>query len=133
MGMTFASLGVIFTTKGTVRFVRLVGVSAAKMMLYTGRMIDAREALRIGLVDQVTPVDQLPSVTYGLAREIADNAPLSVRGAKATVNKLLLYQEPGPEVQAEIAAIRKRVFGSEDREEGHLAFREKRKPMFKGT
>lgn len=132
LGMSFARLGILFTAEGTVRFLRLVGASAARMMLYTGRMIDAREAQRIGLVDQVTSVDQLPSVTYGLARDIADNAPLSVRGAKAIVNKLLLYQEPGPVVQAEIAAIRRQVFESEDSEEGHRAFREKRKGLFKG-
>ena len=132
LGMSFARLGVIFTTEGTVRFLRLVGASTARMMLYTGRLIDAREALRIGLVDRVTSAGQLPKVTYGLAREIADNAPLSVMGAKAAINKLLLYQEPGPEVQAEIAAIRKQVFGSEDREEGHRAFREKRKGLYKG-
>ncbi len=74
---------------GTQRLPRLVGRAAALKLLLTGEIIDAREALRIGLVDEVVPVDQLMQRAGQLAAQIARNAPLAISETLQAVNELL--------------------------------------------
>ncbi|MFC2003107.1 enoyl-CoA hydratase/isomerase family protein [Chloroflexota bacterium] len=132
LGVTAANLGVVYLASGLLRFIDVVGVSVTKELLYTGRLIDAERAREIKLVNQVVPADQLATVTCDLAREIADNAPLSVRGTKAIISSLLDYQALSRETREEFLALRKQAFDSEDLQEGKRAFAEKRKPIFKG-
>ena len=80
------TLGIIPDMGGTQRLPRIVGPGKAKELIYTGRRIDAAEALRIGLVDHVYPQDSLLSEARQLAEEIASQAPAAVQGAKRAIN-----------------------------------------------
>jgi enoyl-CoA hydratase/carnithine racemase len=132
LGITAAKLGVLYPPDATNRLVNLVGISTAKELLYTGDLIDAERAREIKLVDRVVPKNDLANETYKLAREIADNSPLSVRGAKRIITKLRNSQAPGPEVKEEFMVLQRQIIESEDFKEGKESFSEKRKPGFKG-
>jgi enoyl-CoA hydratase/carnithine racemase len=132
LGITPAKLGVVYHHPGILRFVNLVGVAQTKELFYTGRLITAQRAEHIGLVDHVLPAQELAKATYDLAREIAENAPLSVSGTKATISKLLNYQTLGPEDETELRKLQAQAYASDDLKEGQRAFMEKRKPRFTG-
>src|SRR5690606_25562509 len=108
----------------------LVGRGKALELLWTADFVDAEEALRIGLVHHVWPDDVFMEKTYELARKIADAAPLSVRFIKRTVDSALRtdltisLDTPASDMTG--------VRSSEDHREAIRAFREKRKPLFKG-
>lgn len=124
-GQPEVGLGIIPGFGGTQRLPRLVGMSAAKELLYTGRSIDAREALRIGLVSQVYPAEELMEKAVRLAKQISGNAPIAVKNCKQAVFR-------GIEKQMVMAAdIEAGLFGacfaSLDQKEGMRAFLEKRK------
>jgi methylmalonyl-CoA decarboxylase len=86
----------------------------------------------MGLVHYVLPLNQLASFTQEMAQEISENAPLSLKGMKVIFNKALKCQELNPEDVQEIEDLRNQAFNSEDLKEGQRAFKEKRKPIFKG-
>ncbi len=130
LGITPAKLGVVYHHPGILKFVNLVGVAQTKELFYTGRLITAQRAEHIGLVDHVLPTQELAKATYDLAREIAENAPLSVSGTKATISKLLNYQTLRPEDEAELRKLQAQAYASDDLKEGQRAFMEKRKPKF---
>ena len=130
-GITAAKMGMVYPPGATLRLINLVGVAAAKELLYTGALVEAGKAGEIGLVDRVVPADLLHTVAYDLAREIADNSPLSVRGNKRIIS-LLLEQRSKPQLRQEFLALRKQAAGSLDVQEGARAFSEKRKPVFRG-
>jgi E-phenylitaconyl-CoA hydratase len=115
---------------GTQRLPRTVGMSDAMLMLLTGDRIDSSEAYRMGLVSRVVPSAELMPTALGIARRIAENAPLSVRAVKRLVRR-------GMDLPLSHALDLERytfglLFTSEDRIEGRKAFAEKRKPEFKG-
>jgi enoyl-CoA hydratase len=123
-------LGVIPGSGGTQRLPRLVGLGKAKELIFTGKMIDAAEALRIGLVNQTVASDKLEETVLSMAEKIAEQSPLTLKWAKKTINasqELGLTQGLAYEVLAECL-----LFSSQDRAEGMKAFLEKRKPIFKG-
>jgi enoyl-CoA hydratase/carnithine racemase len=132
LGITPVKLGVVYAHTGIQKFINLVGVARTKELFFTGRLIDAQKAKDIGLVDHVVPAQDLPSAAYGIAREIAENAPIAVSGTKITILKLLSYQKLSPEEEKELEALREQAILSEDAKEGQEAFLEKRKPVFKG-
>ena len=132
LGITPAKLGVVYTHTGIQKFLNLVGIAQTKELFYTGRLIDAQRAKEIGLVNHVVPAEELASTTYDLAREIAENAPLSVSGAKITISKLLNYQTLSSEDEVELQKLQTQAMRSEDLKEGQRAFMEKRKPRFIG-
>jgi enoyl-CoA hydratase/carnithine racemase len=132
LGITPAKLGVVYSPSGIQKFLNLVGIAHTKELFYTGRLIDAQRAKEKGLVDYVFPAMELESATYGLAREMAENAPLSVSGAKTTISKLLSHQVLRPEDEAGLRELQARAMRSEDLREGQRAFMEKRKPNFVG-
>jgi len=102
----------------------------AKEWLFTGKIIDAQEANRAGLINQLVTDKELQSTGFDLASKIASNASLGVMGAKQVVNKSTSMKTHEAR-QFEIETYNK-VIQSEDRLEGVLAFNEKRKPVFKG-
>jgi enoyl-CoA hydratase/carnithine racemase len=108
----------------------LVGPSRAKEIFFTARRYAAAEALAIGLVNEVVPVDALLGRVRDVARRIADNAPLTIASVKQIVSQLALPREHRDHraIDASIAAC----FGSEDYREGVAAFLAKRKPKFSG-
>ena len=110
----------------------VVCVTRGMKVIYTGRLITAQRAQDIGLVDHVLPAQELAKATYDLAREIAENAPLSVSGTKATIARLLSYQTLRPEDEAELGNLQTQAFLSEDLKEGQRAFIEKGEPTFNG-
>ena len=129
-GIPAAKLGIAYGYDGLRHLVSLVGPSRARLLMYTGMMIDSAEALRIGLVDRVVPNDELWGATMEIANTISGNAPLAIQAAKITIAQVLKDQ-----ADRDIDAIKKigiSCMDSEDFREGRRAFMEKRKPQFKG-
>ena len=123
-------LGIMPGSGGTQRLSRLAGIGKAKELIFSGNMIDAAEAFRIGLVNQICPPDKLEVVVMSLAGRIAEQSSLAIKWAKRTINvgqEASLSMGLGYEALAECL-----LFSSKDREEGMKAFFEKRKPEFRG-
>ncbi|SMG08545.1 enoyl-CoA hydratase/isomerase family protein [Paraburkholderia susongensis] len=115
---------------GTQRLPRLIGSANAMWMLLTGESIDAQAALRIGLVSHVVAPDALLGTATGIARRIADAAPLAVRAIKRAARD-------GLDMPLPIALTYERqtwglLRDTEDRKEGREAFAQKRTPVFRG-
>jgi enoyl-CoA hydratase/carnithine racemase len=130
MGLSEVRLGIMPGAGGTQRLSRLVGVGRAKELVMTGRRIDARRALEIGLVGAVTAAAGLRDAAEALAAELGACAPLSVAMAKQAIDHG--FGLP----LADALALERRLYEvtlfSEDRNEGLRAFAEKRPPRFRG-
>ena len=123
-------VGVIPTMGGTQRLPRLIPFSIALRMLMTGELINAKEALRLGMVDEVVPQDKLMSAAEALASKINENSPLAVRSVKEAVYRGIdMPLEESLQVEG---LIMSRIFFSNDTKEGIQAFLERRTPKFKG-
>ncbi|MGV8145976.1 MAG: short-chain-enoyl-CoA hydratase [Alkaliphilus sp.] len=129
-GQPEVSLGIIPGFGGTQRLPRLVGLGVAKELLYTGKMIDANEAYRIGLVNKVAPVEELLNEASTLAKQILKPAPYAVQTCKKAVNTGVNTDlSTANEYEATLFGL---TFSSDDKKEGMEAFVEKRKADFKG-
>jgi len=134
LAMTPAKLGVVYPEGGLRRFADLVGSARTRELFFTGRAIDAETALAWGLVNRVAPPATAEAEALALAAEIAENAPLAVRGMKRILRIHEGTHERGlsdPE-RAEIAELRRRAFDSADLREGRRAWEERRAPRFRG-
>jgi enoyl-CoA hydratase/carnithine racemase len=100
-------------------------------MILTGRMIDAAEAERAGLVSRVVPADKLMEEARAVAASIARLSPLAVQMAKELVDAA--YETPLAQGVRQERRVFHAAFATEDQTEGMAAFIEKRKPVFKGT
>lgn len=127
-----AKLGVIYTTSGLSDFVNAIGLANAKYLFFSGRIIDAQQALRIGLVNEVVPAAELEDYVYALADTMAANAPLSLSGTKTVLNRLACPSELTSAEEEEFTALRTRAFRSRDRKEAMEAFQQHRTPTFLG-
>jgi enoyl-CoA hydratase len=129
-GQPEVKLGLAPGYGGTVRLPRLIGKGRALELLLTGRMIDAQEAYRIGLVNQVVPADRLLTEAEQLLRTILENGPLAIQACLEAVNAGL---DMGVD---EALALEATYFGllsaTEDMREGTRAFLEKRNASFAG-
>ncbi|MFC1957017.1 enoyl-CoA hydratase/isomerase family protein [Chloroflexota bacterium] len=129
-GLPEINLGIMPGNGGTQRLPRLVGKGQAMEMVLTGELIDAVEAYRIGLVNQVVPLDELMDYTKQLAAKLTSKSPLALKIAKDTINTgLNLSLAEGIRYEQKNFAI---LCGSEDKKEGVAAFLEKRSPIFQG-
>ena len=129
-GVPAAKLGLGYGYGGIKELVNLVGPSFAKEIFFTGGRFSAANAEVMGLVNRVVPVSDLEVTVTTLAKTIADNAPLTVKAAKAAINEGT--KDPDQRELDRIAEMVEVCFNSEDYKEGRRAFMEKRKPHFQG-
>ena len=115
---------------GTQRLSRRVGTARALDMILTGRSVSAQEALAMGLVEYVVPAKELLNQAIQLAEQMAANAPIAVRSAKAAIHRGAdLTLEDGIRLEQDLASF---LYTTEDAKEGPKAFLEKRAPVWKG-
>ena len=128
-GQPEVGLGITPGFGGTQRLSRLIGSSNAKLLIYTGNIIDANEAYRMGLVNSVVEPDLLISTAEELASNIASKSQMAVKYSKTAINKGIQTDiDTGLEIEKNLFAL---CFASQDQKEGMTAFLEKRKPNFK--
>lgn len=129
-GQPEITVGVIPGAGGTQILPRLVGEKKAKELVFTGDLISAEEALRLGLVNKVVPSDQLRGSVEDLINKLKSKSPAILSFAKLAVNKSLdTPLSVGMSCEQELFAM---CFGTEDQKEGARAFLEKRAPNYKG-
>jgi enoyl-CoA hydratase len=130
-GELFVKRGLCCDVAGLGRLAGVVGRERAAELLFTGRMVDAREAAGMGLVSRVVPHDDLLPTALTLAGEIASNPPLAVQSLKRGLRQALDpdWQDLGAWVTTTLAAL----FRTDDHREGVAAFLEKREPRYAGS
>jgi enoyl-CoA hydratase len=130
IGQTEVNVGLIPGWGGTQRLPRLVGKGIAKELMFTGKLIDAKTAEKIGLVNMVVPPENLKSAVEELAKVIMSKPPIAIKLAKELINNSIeTDQRTGLMHEAEAFGI---LSSTEDYTEGVSAFIEKRKPEYKG-
>jgi enoyl-CoA hydratase/carnithine racemase len=132
MGMPPAKLGLVYHWTGLQRFIQTIGLKSTKELFFTGRYFKGQRLKEIGLVDYLLPATDLEAFVIKMAREIAANAPLALKGTKRVINLLLDSSTLDKNSMIEAEALALEAFKSDDLKEGQLAFLEKRKPVFKG-
>jgi enoyl-CoA hydratase len=130
LGQPEVNLGIIPGWGGTQRLARAVGIGIAKELVLTGRMVDADEAERIGLVNAVYEPGELMAKTVETARALAAKGPLALAAAKRALNRALAGDHT-ENLEREADDFGE-LFASADAKEGTTAFAEKREPTFKG-
>jgi len=129
-GQPEVGLGITPGYSGTQRLPRLVGVAKAKELIFTGEMISADEAERIGLVNKVVKHEDLLAEAKEMAKKILKNAQKAVRYSKMAINRGIETDiDTGIEIEANLFGL---CFATKDQKEGMSAFVEKRNPEFKG-
>jgi len=131
LGQPEIKLGLIPGAGGTQRLARLIGPAKAKDLVFSGRMVDAEEALRIGLADRVVPAADVYSAAVELVRPYTNGPALALRAAKLAIDGGL-----GTDLASGLAwesMLFAGLFATDDRVEGTTAFVQKRKPKFTGA
>lgn len=128
--MPLARIGLVVPFPLGQKLVEIVGPSWAREILLTARPLDARRALEMGMVHRVVPAADVEATAYEMARTIADNAPLSLAGMKAMIQRSISAREriDHADLDAEVTRARR----SADAREGVRAMLEKRRPQFRG-
>jgi len=129
-GIPAARRGVAYAPEGLKKLVDLVGPSAAKDIMFSARRLDAKEALRIGLINRIVAPAELEADTVEYAMKLCENAPLSLQASKFFINQLGL--ERGERDESRMKDMQRTAANSEDFKEATRSFMEKRKPRFVG-
>jgi enoyl-CoA hydratase/carnithine racemase len=133
LGMPPAKLGLVYSHTGLRKFLDAIGEPRTRELFLLGRNVGAATALDWGLIHRVVGESDLQETALELAEELAANAPLSISGNKRVLRELLSAAgQLDPAVEAELIALRKACFASEDLREGVRAFGEKRRARWKG-
>lgn len=128
--MAYVGIGTIPTVGGCYFLPRIIGIARAAELIWTGRVMDAQEALRIGYVSQVVPHEQLMPVTLELARRLAQGPSLAINGIKRLIYQCLELDQEAALKAHEVALPA--IQASQDSLEGRRAYIEKREPRFMG-
>ncbi len=128
-GITAARLGIVYGLQATRRLAAVVGTSAARDILYSGRLVDAEEALAMRLVNRLCDPARLEEETYRYADALAQQAPLTQQAAKLMLQHAL---GEGGMTESDLVALQDRAYDSRDYREGVDAFLAKRPPRFEG-
>jgi enoyl-CoA hydratase/carnithine racemase len=132
-GQAYVRMGLMADVLGYWRLPQLVGPGRAAELLFTGAVIDAAEANRIGLVNTVVPAEELPAAVQKLAKRIAGSPPIAVRYLKEGLRRGTGRPASDlPELAAFVGNGLARLFTTKDHHEAVAAFVEKRKPVFSG-
>jgi enoyl-CoA hydratase/carnithine racemase len=126
-GITPAKLGIIYALGSTARLVETVGAAWARWILLTGDLLDAEDALRIGLVHEVHPPEEVEARAYALAETLSQRARISLIGGKVMVERAFAGQL---EEDGEVQALYAQSWSSGEYAEGVAAFLAKRRPDF---
>ena len=128
--MPLARIGLVVPFVLGQKLVEIIGPAHTRHLLFTGQVVDAGRAYEIGMVHQVVPLPDLERVTYQTARAIAQNAPLSLAGMKAVIQRAGALREDIK--HDDLDALVSRARRSADAREGVRAMLEKRPPQFRG-
>src|SRR5262245_25735866 len=129
--MPLARLGLVVPFALGQKMIEIVGPAFARQILLTGRPVDARRGWQMGMVHEVVPAAELEASTYDLARAIAANAPQSLRGMKAIIQRAISGREQV--AHQDLDDMVRRARRSDDAREGVRAMLEKRPPVFRGA
>lgn len=130
-GIPAAKLGLGYDYEGLAKLSRIVGPARARDILFSARFLSAEEAHQCGIVQFISERDSIEPDVTEYAERIANNAPLTVRAAKAAVNAF--ESQPDDDAIQEVRSLVRDCFNSQDYKEGRRAFAEKRRPKFSGT
>jgi enoyl-CoA hydratase/carnithine racemase len=128
--MPAGRLGLGYAFEGIKRFTEVVGTANTADLFFSARIFGADEALRIGLLKQMAPVEAFEEVVSAYVQMVCENAPLTLAAAKRTL--LEIRKNPHEQDLAGVQAMVDACFTSEDYKEGRKAFAEKRTPQFQG-
>lgn len=132
MAITPAKLSVPYNISGLLTFMNRMPMSALKEMAFTGEPIDAARALSLGIVNHLKQASELEDFTLELASKIAKNSPLSVAAMKSSIGILASAHALPPVTFEQIQGERRKVWDSQDYQEGITAFKERRPPVYRG-
>jgi methylmalonyl-CoA decarboxylase len=130
--ITPAKIGVPYNPTGILHLMNAVGLGLAREMFFTGQPVPAARAYQLGILNHLKPAAELEAFTMDMARQIAANSPISIAVMK---EQMQLFANAMPLTAAtfeRIQALRRRVYESQDYQEGQQAFLEKRTPVFRG-
>ena len=130
--VTPARLGVPYNISGVLTFFNAAPYRLVKEMAFTAKPVSAARAEQVGMINYVIPNREIEDFTYGMARDITQNAPLSISVLKEQLRILAGAHTMSPQGFERIQGLRRVVYDSADYQEGISAFKEKRKPVFVG-